>query len=102
MGWFGDLWSRWFGGSEGSTGIGAAELMREMREEKLGDADPAAWAEGLATLRSRVFSGPDRARLWRRARRKHPGEVVELELVTRPTGADLAALRDLLRELDRA
>ena len=73
-----------------------------MKAERAAPADEEAWARGLATLKSRVFSGTDRSRLWRRARRRHPGEVLELELVTRPDTHDLAALEDLLRELERA
>jgi hypothetical protein len=75
--------------------------MEEMKAERAGAADPERWRQGLNTLSSRVFSGVDRARLWRRARRRYPGEVVELSLVDRPTEHDVAALEDLLRELER-
>ena len=55
----------------------------------------------MATFKSRVFSRPDRARLWRRARRRYDGDLVELDLITAPTSHDLEALEDLLRELSR-
>lgn len=108
----GAMLRRWFGGDEGpalgsdgapSEGAPSAlEVMQAMKAERAAPADEDAWARGVATLKSRVFSGTDRSRLWRRARRRHPGEVVELELVTRPDTHDLAALEDLLRELERA
>jgi len=102
MAWMKDLWARWFGPpTEERAPLSAQQLMDQMKQEKAGAADPAAWREGVATLRSRVFSGMDRARLWRRARRGYPGDVVELELITQPTGHDMAALNDLLRDLER-
>jgi hypothetical protein len=76
--------------------------MQQMKADRATPADDRAWREGVATFKGRVFSGMDRARLWKRARRKHPGEVVELDLVMQPTTHDLAALQDLLRELERA
>jgi len=110
---------RWFGGAtalsdahggapDGSDGASdgeapsALDLMQQMKADRAKPADRASWREGMATFKGRVFSGMDRARLWKRARRKHPGEVLELDLVTQPTTHDLAALQDLLRELERA
>ncbi len=106
---------RWFGGAPalpdaaggsegalGEEGPSALDLMQQMKADRAKPADRAAWREGMVTFKGRVFSGMDRARLWRRARRRHPGEVLELDLVTQPTTHDLAALQDLLRELERA
>ena len=80
----------------------ALELMQQMKAERANPADPAAWREGVATLKGRVFSPQDRARLWRRARRRYPGKGGDLDAITEPTTHDLAALIDLLRELDRS
>jgi hypothetical protein len=113
FGAFAEKLRRWFGGGQaappasgggqGSAGSGASalEVMQQMKAERATPADGAAWREGVRTFEGRVFSGMDRSRLWRRARRRYPGEVLELELISAPTTHDLAALQDLLRELQR-
>jgi len=99
--WLADRWRRWVGGSEEPSGLSGAEVMEQMRASRATAADPAAWQAGVATLKTRVFSGMDRTRLWRRARRRYPGEVRELALIDTPDSHDLKALQDLLRDLER-
>jgi hypothetical protein len=75
--------------------------MNAIRAERGGLADPEAWKSALSNFKSRVFSSADRARLWRKERRKHPGDLIELDRVTRATAHDLAALKALLDQLSR-
>ena len=109
LAWIQRWWGRVAGRLEESSGRSdgarthpdAQAVMAEMRAERADTADPDAWRQAMSTLKTRVFASPDRARLWRRTRRRYPGELVDLHLVTRPTRHDLDALRDVLRQLDR-
>jgi len=101
--WLAKQWRQLVGGAgdHDEPALSGAEVMAQMKAERARPADPGRWGEQLATLHGRVFSGMDRARLWRRARRRYPGDVVELELITSPDTHDLAALDDILRDLQR-
>jgi len=101
--WVTETWRKWVGGgpSPSSSPPTAAELMAEMKASRASAAPADAWAENLAIVRSQVFSSTDRSRLWRRARRRYPGEVQELRFIDAPDTHDLAALRDIVRDLTR-
>ena len=103
--WWGRVAGRLEGSSDRSDGAhthpDAQAVMAAMRAERADRADADAWRQAMATLKTRVFASPDRARLWRRTRRRYPGELIDLDLVTRPTRHDLDALREVLRQLER-
>lgn len=81
--------------------VGALEAMAELRASKVDRADPEAFRALRNRLGVLVLSPNDRARLWRRARRRELGEVSPLDAITAPTAADLRALRGLVEELER-
>ena len=78
----------------------AADVMAELRKEKTAAADPEAWREAKALFQSQVFSPGDRQRVWKRTRRRFPGEALPWEPPT-PSTHDLDCLQDINRDLGR-
>jgi hypothetical protein len=81
--------------------ITAASALAELRAERLRPADDDEWQSAVRRFNTKVFGDADRARLWRRYRKKYDGELRNWNEISQPNTEDQACLDQILLDLAR-